>query len=189
MSESVAVLIPIKAFADAKARLEEVLDAEERSVLARQMAEKVVAAAKPLPITVVCDDDEVAIWATALGVSVLRVDGPGLNRAVATGVEALAKAGFKQAIVAHADLPRATDLSRCASFEGITLVPDQHGDGTPVASVPTKCGFRFAYGPGSFAAHIAEAERLELPWRSLPDPDLGFDIDAPEDLEALNSSD
>ena len=51
--------------------------------------------------------------------------------------------------------------------------------------VPTRAGFRFAYGPGSFAAHVAEAERLGLPWRSLLDPDLAWDVDGPEDLVAL----
>ena len=51
--------------------------------------------------------------------------------------------------------------------------------------VPTGVGFRFAYGPGSFAAHVAEAERLGVAWRSLLDPDLAWDVDDPEDLVAL----
>ena len=189
MPASIAVLIPVKAFADAKVRLEEVLDADARSALARRMAETVVAAAAPLPVTVVCDDDEVASWAATLGASVIQVDEPGLNRAVTTGVAALADAGFETVIVAHGDLPRATNLARCADFDGVTLVPDRHGDGTPVASVPTGVGFRFHYGPGSFAAHLAEAERLGLAWRSLVDPDLGFDVDGPEDLAVLDDAD
>ena len=94
MSKSVAVLIPVKAFADAKARLEEVLDANARSTLARQMAETVVSAAAPLPVTVVCDDDDVASWALALGASVIQLNEPGLTSAVTAGVEALADAGF-----------------------------------------------------------------------------------------------
>ena len=183
------MLIPVKAFADAKARLEEVLDADARSTLARQMAETVIAAAAPLPVTVVCNDGEVASWAATLGASVIQLDEPGLTPAVTAGVEALANAGFETVIVAHGDLPRATDLAQCASFDGVTLVPDHHGDGTPVASVPARAGFRFAYGPGSFAAHVAEAERLGLAWRSLPDPDLSFDVDGPEDLAALRSTD
>jgi 2-phospho-L-lactate guanylyltransferase len=52
-----------------------------------------------------------------------------------------------------------------------------------VAVVPVGAGFRFAYGPGSHARHVAEAQRLGLPWRSLPDPDLGWDVDEPADLE------
>ena len=91
-------------------------------------------------------------------------------------------------IVAHGDLPRATDLARCADFDGVTLVPDRHGDGTPVAVVPVDVGFRFAYGPGSHARHVAEAQRLGLAWRSLPDPDLGWDVDEPADLEFQTST-
>jgi 2-phospho-L-lactate guanylyltransferase len=149
------------------------------------LATIVVAAAAPLPVTVGCDDDEVDAWARSVGADVVRVDGPGLNRAVEAGMEALAADGVAMVIVAHADLPRATRLDHCAGFDGITLVPDRHHDGTPVAVVPTGTGFRFAYGPGSFAAHVAEAERLGLAWRSLLDPDLAWDVDGPDDLAAL----
>ena len=103
------------------------------------------------------------------------------------GMKALAADGVETVVVAHADLPRATRLDHCAGFDGITLVPDRHHDGTPVAVVPTGTGFRFAYGPGSFAAHVAEAERLGLAWRSLLDPDLAWDVDGPDDLAALES--
>jgi 2-phospho-L-lactate guanylyltransferase len=121
-----------------------------------------------------------------VGAEVVRVEEPGLNRAVEAGVAALAAAGTSRVVVAHADLPRATRLDHCAATEGITLVPDRHLDGTPVLVVPTDAGFRFAYGPGSYAAHVAEAERLGLPWRSLHDPDLAFDVDDPADLEDLD---
>ncbi len=40
---------------------------------------------------------------------------------------------------------------------GVTLVPDRRDDGTNVVCVPTRAGFRFPYGPGSFARHRAEA--------------------------------
>jgi len=181
----VAVLIPVKAFGAAKGRLAEVLDAEARADLARSMAAIVVAAAAPLPVTVVCDDDDVDAWARSVGADVVRVEGPGLNRAVEAGMDALAADGVAMVVVAHADLPRATRLDHCAGFDGITLVPDRHHDGTPVAAVPTGTGFRFAYGSGSFAAHVAEAERLGLAWRSLLDPDLAWDVDGPDDLAAL----
>jgi len=180
------VLIPVKAFADAKGRLAGAVDADGRADLARAMAATVVAAAAPLPVTVVCDDDGVDAWARSVGAAVIRVHGPGLNRAVEAGVAALAADGVPQVVIAHADLPRATRLDHCAATQGITLVPDRNLDGTPVLSVPTDAGFRFAYGPGSYAAHVAEAERLGLPWRSLHDPDLAFDVDDPADLEGLD---
>ncbi len=186
MSGPIGVLIPVKAFTDAKGRLAGAVDADGRADLARAMATTVVAAAAPLPVTVVCDDDGVDAWARSVGAAVIRVHGPGLNRAVEAGVAALAADGVPQVVIAHADLPRATRLDHCAATQGITLVPDRNLDGTPVLSVPTDAGFRFAYGPGSYAAHVAEAERLGLPWRSLHDPDLAFDVDDPADLEGLD---
>ena len=69
------------------------------------------------------------------------------------------------------------------------MVPDRHLDGTPVIVVPTDADFRFAYGPGSYAAHVAMAERLGLPWRSLHDPDLAWDVDGPDDLQGVDQVD
>ena len=56
------VLVPVKAFAQAKARLAVSLDPAQRAELARAMAEHVLAAARPLPVAVVCDDEDVAEW-------------------------------------------------------------------------------------------------------------------------------
>ena len=78
----------------------------------------------------------------------------------AAGVEQLAAAGVEWVIVAHGDLPRARDLGSLAPFAGITLVPDRNDDGTNVLRLPVGCDFRFAYGPGSFRTHRAEATRL-----------------------------
>jgi 2-phospho-L-lactate guanylyltransferase len=183
-----AVLIPLKAFRGAKARLSSVLDAGERADLARRMAETVVAAAAPCPWRSCATTTRSPTGPRGSAPSVVRVDGPGLDRAVHAGIAALAADGFEQVVVAHGDLPRATDLTTCADFDGVTLVPDRHGDGTPVAVVPVGAGFRFAYGPGSFARHVAEAERLGLTWRRLDDPDLGWDVDEPADLEFQTST-
>jgi 2-phospho-L-lactate guanylyltransferase len=65
---------------------------------------------------------------------------------------------------------------------GITLVPDRYGNGTNVITLPTDAGFQFSYGPGSFARHRGEAERLGLPVRVLHRPDLAWDIDVPGDV-------
>ena len=180
----VAVLIPVKSFREAKVRLAPALDPAERAALARAMAERVLAAAGRLPAAVVCDDVEVAGWARAQGVLVVWEPGRGLNGAVEAGVAQLARLGVEQVVVAHADLPLASDLTWVADFEGVTLVPDTYDDGTNVAAVPTTSGFRFAYGPGSFARHVAEAERLALPLRVVREPSLGWDIDVPADLSA-----
>ena len=183
----VAVLVPVKAFAAAKVRLAPALGPDERAHLARSMADQVVAAARHLPVAVVCDDREVADWARGRGVLVIWEPGRGLNGAVEAGVAQLAAFGVEQVIASHADLPLATDLTWLADFPGVTLVPDRRNDGTNVACVPTTPVFRFAYGPGSFDRHRREAERLGLPVRVVREPSLGWDVDLPADLTSLTN--
>jgi len=176
------VLVPVKAFAAAKARLAPELGAAARAALARTMATRVLGAAAPLPVAVVCDDAEVAAWAAQHGAMVLPEPGRGLNGAVEAGVARLARAGAAEVVVAHGDLPLARRLVPLAGLGGVTLVPDRRDDGTNVVCVPTGTGFRFHYGPGSFARHRAEALRLGLPARVLRPPDLTWDVDVPTDI-------
>lgn len=177
-----AVLVPVKAFSAAKLRLSEHLDPAERAALARAMAARVLAAAAPLPAAVVCDDETVRAWAEAQGAEAIWTPGLGLNGAVQAGVAHLARRGVERVVVAHADLPLAQELAWVADFDGVTLVPDRHGDGTNVAGLPTDAGFEFAYGAGSARAHRAEAARLGLAVRLVPDRRLGWDVDVPADL-------
>lgn len=182
---NVAVVIPVKAFADAKVRLAPALPATERAALARAMATTVLAAAGALPVVVVCDDVGVAVWARESGATPIDTTGLGLNGAVAAGVEHLRGIGVGRAIVAHADLPLAIDLTWAARFPGVTLVPDRRDDGSNVLAVPTGAGFVFAYGPGSFTRHRIEARRLGLAVHVARRPDLAWDVDVPDDLVAL----
>lgn len=178
----VAVLVPIKAFTDAKVRLAPALPPVERAGLARAMAEQVLRAAAPLPVAVVCDDAEVAAWASEMGARVVAAAGRGLNGAVEAGVDRLAAEGFERVTVAHADLPLADDLTWPGGFDGVTLVPDRRHDGTNVISVPTASGFRFSYGPASLLRHFGEALRLGLAVQVVEEAKLAWDIDTPDDL-------
>ncbi len=181
-----AVLIPIKAFHDAKVRLAGTLTQPDRAALAQQMAATVIAAAHPLPVFVVCDDQAVAEFTIEHHGEVIWCPSRGLNGAVTDGVGYLADAGFDQVIVSHADLPMARELAWVADFDGVTIVPDRHKDGTNVMCVPTSSKFEFAYGPASFHQHSAEAARLGLALRVVHDSNLGHDIDHPDDLAQLN---
>lgn len=180
----VAVLVPVKAFAEAKLRLAPALPAAERSRLAQAMAAHVLEVARPLPVAVVCDDAAVADWARRQGALVVWEPGRGLNGAVQAGVDRLASAGARQVLVAHADLPLAGPLAWASHFPGVTLVPDRRDDGTNVACIPAGAGFTFSYGPGSFQRHGAEARRLGLGLRVVREPLLGHDVDVPDDLLA-----
>jgi 2-phospho-L-lactate guanylyltransferase len=182
-SVSAAVVVPVKAFSQAKVRLAGALEPATRVELARAMAARVLRAAAPLAAYVVCDDEEVRAWAERQGAEAIWTPGLGLNGAVEAGVAHLARRGVAHAVVAHADLPLAADLAWLATSGCVTLVPDRHRDGTNVAAVPTDAGFRFAYGAGSFHRHREEAIRLGLVARLVPDERLGWDVDLPADLE------
>ncbi len=189
----VVVLIPVKAFARAKSRLAASLDPTQRAQLARSMATTVVRAAAPLPVTVVCDDDDVAAWATSVGASVEMTPGGGLNGAVTEAVDRLRARGVARVVIAHGDLPFARSFERFAPgapddlaprpANGVVIVPDRRRSGTNVLSVPTDSGFRFAYGTDSLDLHLAEADRLGLPTEVWSLDDLGWDVDEPEDLD------
>jgi 2-phospho-L-lactate guanylyltransferase len=179
----VAVLVPVKAFGRAKARLAPVLDDAGRAELARRLATRVLASAHGLPVTVACDDDEVAAWAEAAGASVAWTAGLDLNGAVQAAVAGLADRGARRVVVAHGDLPDADDLTVVAGGDGVVAVPDRRDDGTNVLAVPARAGFRFAYGPGSFDRHRREAARLGLGFAVVRAPDLVRDVDDPADLE------
>jgi 2-phospho-L-lactate guanylyltransferase len=181
-TNAAAVLVPVKAFGQAKRRLADVLDAPARRALAVAMAETVLRAAGDLRTAVVCDDDEVRTWAESLGAEAVWTPDLGLNGAVEAGIAHLARRGTQRVVVAHADLPLATDLTWLADTDGATLVPDRRRDGTNVLCVPADAGFVPAYGAGSFGAHRREAARLGLVTRLVPDVALGWDVDTRDDL-------
>ena len=176
------VLVPVKAFADAKARLSQVLSPSEREALARWTAERVLAAAGELPVYIACDSESVAEWATAHAATVLWHPGVGLNAAVNNSIGQLRQLGVDHVVVAHGDLPRVTNLSAVVATGTLTLVPDARDDGTNVAALPTEFDFEFEYGAGSFRRHLAHAIAVGLPVGVRRDPLLALDIDTPTDL-------
>lgn len=184
-----AVVVPVRAFQGGKSRLLN-LRPEERAHLLRHAAGTVVRAAGGLPVAVVTGAPDVRAWAASLGLVIL--DDPGtLNAAAAAGVRWAAGLGAVRAVIVHADLPRARSLSALARDDDrplVAAVPCHRDDGTPVLSVPTSAGFRFAYGLGSFRCHAQEARRLALGFRVLRDPALAYDVDLPEGLARLRPS-
>lgn len=180
------VVIPVKAFSLAKNRLAAALDPHQRSELARSMATRVVQASAPLPVTVVCEDHEVAEWARSVGAEVSWTPDRELSDAVTDAIRTLAAEGVERVVVAHGDLPFASDLDLLAWVDPdvVILVPDRHGRGTNVVSVPTGVDFRFSYGPDSLERHTAEVERLGLVLRIVRSESLSWDVDEPADLDS-----
>ena len=182
--KTIAVLVPIKDFRHAKNRLSNRLDASERESLARTMARQVLEAAEGFSIHVVCDSEEVVVWAKSAGAEVIAVTQPGLNAAITEAMFEIA-GKFTHAIIVHADLPHAKSLDGIASPNAVSIVPDRHGRGTNVLSLPTGTPFKFHYGDGSLFSHMNEAISQGLDLKVLQIPELQWDVDTPEDLDGL----
>lgn len=179
------VVIPVKGFADAKARLAGSLDDLERRHLAETMATRVLAAAGTLPVTVVTDNGSVAAWAMERGADVVDSSGEALNGSIRRGLTHAEHRGASTALIAHADLPLAIDFEAVLAEIGpgrVVMVADRRGDGTNVMAVGLPSALRLAYGPGSFAAHRADAHRRGLEVVVVDDERLSWDVDIPEDL-------
>lgn len=183
------VVVPVRAFTAAKARLSSRLDPLERAALAQRLADTVVRAAGPLPVVIVSSAPEVREWAKAR--SIPCIDDPGsLDGAAAVGRAWLEDRAFSRVVIAHADLPFARTLAGVSGGGGAptaVVVPCHRDDGTPVLAVPVSAPFEFRYGPGSFARHVEEARRCHLEVRIHKDADLRFDVDLPEDLDEMAS--
>ena len=176
----VAVLVPVKAFTEAKQRLSTVLSPSDRARLARWLADGVVRSLGATPVFVVCDDPAVRTWATDAGATALWTAQLGLNGAVDDGVAAIAAEGFAHVVVTHADLPLPAGLVDLARPNTSTFVPDRRRDGTNVMSFPTDAPIPARYGPGSFRQHRTAATTPVVEVRF--DHHLSIDLDSPSDL-------
>ena len=186
-ASSIAVVIPIKAFEQAKDRLSGVLSTDQRALLARTTALGVLESVRGASVFVVCDNPEVSQWATSHGATVVHQSQPGLNVAAHEGISAARE--YERVMIVHSDLPlprRLRELlSSTVASNTVTIVPDRHRDGTNVLIIPSGVGFTCHYGAKSFEAHTAEATKLGLPLQIVEDDELALDIDTPDDLNAL----
>lgn len=176
-------VVPLKTAADRKTRLSPSLDLAERIRLSDRMARQVVAALTSVPAF-----GRVLLLSPvppeALDAEWMPDEGRGLNAELAR-----VRAGLGGAmLVVHADLPLLSSddvaaLLAAAEAAGVAVAPDRHGEGTNAIALADARPFRFAFGPGSFRAHSAEAGGAIV-----RRPGLALDIDSPEDLQAARAA-
>jgi 2-phospho-L-lactate/phosphoenolpyruvate guanylyltransferase len=204
---SLYAIIPVKPFANGKARLAPVLSPEARAALCQRLFEHVLDAACAAVgldgIVVVSADDTVRVIAEARGATCIDEPLPGktgpdqkeldgLNAALAIGrQEAIARLA-SAILVLPADLAFVTaeDIGALiAAGRGpamaMAIAPDEARDGTNalLLSPPDLIGFSF--GPDSFETHCAAAVAAGTKPAIIERPGLGFDVDAPEDLSRI----
>lgn len=191
LSPVTRIIVPHRGLEAAKSRLAPSLSPEERESLARQLLERVLSVAREVcdDVVVITPSRELASAVDLSGARVVVQRGMGLNEGLEQARFDALVDDLDTLIVLHGDLPnlRAADVKALVDAlprgePGVAIAPDRAGTGTNglVLRPPGVMNFRF--GPGSFSAHLAEAERADVPVVAVNRAGLAFDVDTPDDL-------
>jgi 2-phospho-L-lactate/phosphoenolpyruvate guanylyltransferase len=184
-------IIPVKSLTRGKTRLAGFLDDSDRIELNTAFLDHALGLAAAFPglsgTIVVSADNRALDIAKRRGAHALRETGGGLNPALAQAMAAARQGGARAVLVLPTDLPRATAEDVMALTRrppAMAIASDRRGIGTNALFVPTAREFTFRFGEDSFAAHLAEARISGLCPHIVDRPNLGFDIDTPEDYRS-----
>ena len=206
-----AALIPMKEFSQAKMRLADVLDRTARAELALAMLTDVISACNESGcfdiVAVVSADGEALRHARELGAKPLAEPAAirtasglqALNDGLTFGQRYLARrVGASELVILPADIPlvRADDVravvdalgaapqtGRPAGPRAVIVRSQDNGTNALALRPPEAIAMRF--GRDSADAHGAAAQEAGLDVVELDIDRLRFDVDAPEDLDAL----
>ena len=203
--EPIHVVLPMRTLSGGKARLGEVLDAEEREELVLGLLVHTLAVLgaweRCRRVHLVSPDPVLAAVTrgTAVPVTVHRQDGEGLNEGIELGVKAALAAGATSLLVLPGDLPYlstealdglalAADAGLAAAAGGplVAIAPSDARSGTNALLLRPPDVISPAFGSDSFEAHLRAAEAADAAVQVVNDAVLGFDLDTPEDLERLD---
>lgn len=202
-SPRTVAVVPLRDGVSGKSRLAAALDpgARRRLVvaLARHVVEvlgSLVAGGRLTGIVVVTADVPFVedVLATVPGQVIAEPPGtPGLNGALDHAREHVRSLGADRMLVVHADLPRLTtdDVDALlAARADVTIATDRHATGTNLLMVPltvplAATGYRFRFGPGSRAAHEAEAAAHGLTSAIVQRSGTAADLDTLDDWAEL----
>lgn len=184
------IIVPHRGLAVAKTRLAPVLSPEDRLVLARDLLEHVIEVTRQAveDVVVISPSAELAAVVEPLGASLVVQRGMGLNQGLDQARAAAVADGIELLGVLHGDLPnlRPEDvvalLDAVPEPKGVAIAPDRAGTGTNGLAMRPADVIGFAFGTGSFTAHLNEAERAWVPVVAINRTGLAFDLDTPADL-------
>ncbi len=196
-----AALIPMKALAEAKMRLADVLDRDARGELALAMLADVIVACNQSKcfdlVSVISDDSEVFWHARDLGAKPLAEPATlsGLNAGLTFGQRYLARrVAADELVILPADIP----LARAEDIRGVVdamtadarrrcVLVRSRDNGTNALALRPPEAIAMHYGRNSADAHRAAAEAASLDIVEIASERLSFDVDSPEDLALLPS--
>ena len=187
-------LLPVKNPQNAKQRLNGLLSAAQRETLARLLYEHTLAALREARgidrFVVVTSDAGTAEHARRSGAIVFAEAEQRSHSTSAEGACRRALAlGAATVLLVPIDVPLATsaEFGRLAQAArpGVVIVPSADGTGTNALARTPPDVIESRFGPGSFRAHLEQAQSRGIPVDILRLPRLMFDLDTPEDVAQL----
>jgi 2-phospho-L-lactate/phosphoenolpyruvate guanylyltransferase len=199
------VVVPVHDLANAKTRLGAALDAEEREALMVGLLRHVLATLDDWPAkravhVVSADTRVVRIAAERDAIVVDEPPGGDINAALIAGRASAAAHGASAVLFLPADLPLVTvaalgqlaDAADAALAAGrgdplVVAAPADARGGTNALLLAPPDVIAPQFGASSLEAHVRAARLAGASLQLVPHPDLGFDLDTPEDLERLDT--
>jgi 2-phospho-L-lactate/phosphoenolpyruvate guanylyltransferase len=191
---TIFAVVPVKELWRSKSRLEPILNPGARAGLTLYMMGRVVSALRAAGIENVCvvsPDHIVLEEARKRDASSLRQESRGLNPALDEGRLWAMERGASALLVLPADLPLldAGDVQEVLGGIGeepsVVISPDGTHAGTNALLLRPPDALPFAFGPGSYEAHLRAARERGLDVRVRERPHLAFDLDTADDLTRL----
>ena len=191
---SVFAVVPVKDLWGTKSRLKPVLNPGARAGLTVYMMGRVIAALIGAGIEHVCvvsPDRIVLSQARDRGATPLPQQSRGLNPALEEGRRRAMEEGATSLLVLPADLPLIVPDDVRALLEepgdetpspSVVISPDGARSGTNALLLTPPDAIPFAFGPGSFEAHLASARERGIVVRVRELSHLAFDLDTVDDL-------
>ncbi len=193
----IAAVVPAKSLAGAKSRLLRHLPRASVERLCLAMLCDVIEALRRVPglarVAVVTPDETVAASARGAGAEVLLRPEPGLNTAVEAAAAAFAPGADDGVLVVLGDVAGAAPaeierLLAALSGRGVALAASRDGGTSALLRIPRDV-IAAGFGPDSARIHRERAAQAGVVCVELALSSLAIDVDEPEDLVALRSSD
>jgi 2-phospho-L-lactate/phosphoenolpyruvate guanylyltransferase len=195
---TVFAIVPVKELGETKSRLSSSLSPEGRAVLTLWMLEHVLATLREIDgvkrVGVVSPSPRVLSLAEEFDATALRQESRGLNNALEEGRGWAVSRGASSLLVLPADLPylSAFDVRMLLNLlredeRAVVISPDESREGTNALLIRPPEAMPFAFGPGSYEAHLRAARQRGLDPAIYEDASLAFDLDTREDLARLRA--
>lgn len=191
-------IVPVKPLRRGKSRLAGALSEDERAELNRTLLQNTLKTLTDLKeleeVLVISRDPQALTLARNYGARTVREDGqPELNTALKRATVIAQVYATRGVLVLPADLPLIsrddilTLIERANEPPVVVIAPDRHEKGTNALLISPSGLIEYDFGEDSFQRHCELVRKAGARLEIVNLPNLGLDLDVPEDLELIRS--